>query len=267
MVDLSADELHKRPVFNEPTPAASSSTSRLQEGIALLDRIAMPLAMLIGYARVSTDDRDTAAQAAALKVAGCERIFREKASGGRWDRPQLQRLLDKLREADGGVVWKLDRPSRSFRDVLMFMEQLKEAGAGFRSLTEAIDTTTTAGRMMMQMVGAFAEFERAMLPERKAESAVDAPSPHYSSKASFSRWFPKAARGSRTPRGCSRFIRQLPHDCWRVRPARCRGSPSAPNNLDGSLPLNPERDTFAIWGGFGLDVHRGNGRATGAGWN
>jgi DNA invertase Pin-like site-specific DNA recombinase len=122
--------------------------------------------MLIGYARVSSNDQDTAAQVAALKAAGCERIFREQASGGRWDRPELHRLLDQLRKGDVLVVWKLDRLSRSLRDVLIIMERLAEAKAGFRSLTEAIDTTTPAGRMMMQMVGSFAEFERAMLRER-----------------------------------------------------------------------------------------------------
>ena len=122
--------------------------------------------MLIGYARVSTEDQDTSAQATALKKAGCERIYREKASGGRWDRPELHRLLDQLRTGDVLVVWKLDRLSRSLRDVLTVMEKIGEAKAGFRSLTEAIDTTTPAGRMMMQMVGAFAEFERAMLRER-----------------------------------------------------------------------------------------------------
>jgi DNA invertase Pin-like site-specific DNA recombinase len=122
--------------------------------------------MLIGYARVSKDEQETAAQVTALKGAGCERIYREKASGGRWDRPELQRLLDNLRKGDVLVVWKLDRLSRSLRDVLTIMERLGDAKAGFRSLTEAIDTTTPAGRMMMQMVGAFAEFERAMLRER-----------------------------------------------------------------------------------------------------
>jgi DNA invertase Pin-like site-specific DNA recombinase len=129
--------------------------------------------MQIGYARVSTDDQDTAAQVAALKSVGCERIYREKASGGRWDRPELHRLLDQLRRGDVLVVWKLDRLSRSLRDVLVIMEELAEAKAGFRSLTEAIDTTTPAGRMMMQMVGAFAEFERAMLKER-TKAGLDA---------------------------------------------------------------------------------------------
>jgi DNA invertase Pin-like site-specific DNA recombinase len=122
--------------------------------------------MLIGYARVSTGEQDTAAQSAALKAAGCELIFREKASGGRWDRPELHKLLNQLRKGDVLVVWKLDRLSRSLRDVLTIMDRIQEKKAGFRSLTEAVDTTTPAGRMMMQMVGAFAEFERAMLKER-----------------------------------------------------------------------------------------------------
>jgi DNA invertase Pin-like site-specific DNA recombinase len=129
--------------------------------------------MLLGYARVSTNDQETATQVAALKAVGCERIYREKASGGRWDRPELHRLLDQLRKGDVLVVWKLDRLSRSLRDVLTIMERLGEASAGFRSLTEAIDTTTPAGRMMMQMVGAFAEFERAMLRER-TKAGLDA---------------------------------------------------------------------------------------------
>src|SRR5437764_8863818 len=88
--------------------------------------------MLIGYARVSTNDQETAAQVAALKAVGCERIYREKASGGRWDRPELHRLLDHLRKGDVLVVWKLDRLSRSLRDVLTIMERLGDAKAGFR---------------------------------------------------------------------------------------------------------------------------------------
>ena len=129
--------------------------------------------MLIGYARVSTQDQDTAVQIAALNKAGCERIFQEKASGGRWDRPELHRLLGQLRKGDVLVVWKLDRLSRSLKDVLSLMEKIDHAGAGFRSLTEVIDTTSPAGRMMMQIVGTFAEFERAMLRER-TRSGLDA---------------------------------------------------------------------------------------------
>jgi DNA invertase Pin-like site-specific DNA recombinase len=85
--------------------------------------------MLIGHARVSTNDQDATTQASALKAAGCERIFREKATVGRWNRPALQRLLDHLRKGDVLVVWKLDRLSRSLRDVLTIMERIQEANA------------------------------------------------------------------------------------------------------------------------------------------
>jgi DNA invertase Pin-like site-specific DNA recombinase len=123
-------------------------------------------AMLLGYARVSTDEQDTGAQVAALQAAGAGRIFTERASGGRWDRPELHRMLDQVRTGDVVVVWKLDRLSRSLRDLLNLMDGLEAAGAGFRSLTEAIDTTTAAGRMMMQVIGAFAQLERDMVRER-----------------------------------------------------------------------------------------------------
>src|SRR5258708_789065 len=121
----------------------------------------------LGYARVSKgDEQNNALQTKALKAAGCRRLFEETASGGRWDRPELHRVLDQLREGDTVVVWKLDRLSRSLKDVLHVMDRIASAGAGFRSITENIDTTTPADRMMMQMVGAFAEFERAMIRER-----------------------------------------------------------------------------------------------------
>src|SRR5258707_4487805 len=109
--------------------------------------------MQIGYARVSKiDQQDTRAQVKALKEAGCKRIYQENASGGRWDRPQLHKALEQLRDGDVFVVWKLDRLSRSLKDLLNVLERIREAGAGFRSLTESIDTTTSAWRMMLQMV-------------------------------------------------------------------------------------------------------------------
>lgn len=111
-------------------------------------------------------EQNNALQTKALKAAGCRCLFEETASGGRWDRPELHRLLDQLREHDTVVVWKLDRLSCSLKDVLHIMERIANAGAGFRSITENIDTTTQAGWMMIQMVGAFAEFERAMIRER-----------------------------------------------------------------------------------------------------
>lgn len=123
--------------------------------------------MIFGYSRVSKgEDQNAALQLRAFKTARVEKVFQEKASGGRWDRPVLHRMLDQLRKGDVVVVWKLDRLSRSLKDLLVIMERIKQAGAGFKSLTEAIDTTTPAGRMMMQMVGSFAEFEREMIRER-----------------------------------------------------------------------------------------------------
>src|SRR5271170_8109376 len=121
----------------------------------------------IGYARVSrTEGQDLTPQVDALQAAGCRRIHEERASGGRWDRPELTRLLGWLTAGDVLVVWKLDRLSRSLKDLLLILERIGVVGAGFRSLTESIDTTVPAGRMMMQMLGAFAEYEREMVKER-----------------------------------------------------------------------------------------------------
>ena len=123
--------------------------------------------MIFGYSRVSKgDDQNAGLQIKAFKESGVEKTFRETASGGRWDRPVLHKMLDQLREGDVVVVWKLDRLSRSLKDMLVIMERIDQAGAGFKSLTESIDTTSAAGRMMMQMVGSFAEFEREMIRER-----------------------------------------------------------------------------------------------------
>jgi len=97
--------------------------------------------LLLGYARVSKgDDQNNAMQIEALKVASCKRLFEETASGSRWDRPELQRLLDQLRGGDTLVVWKLDRLSRSLKGLLHIMERISNAGAGFLSITENIDT-------------------------------------------------------------------------------------------------------------------------------
>lgn len=123
--------------------------------------------MEIGYARVSRgDSQDLDPQLRALTDAGCDPIYREEASGGQADRPELARAIGALQPGDVFVVWKLDRLSRSLRDLLFTLETITAAGAGFRSVTEAIDTTTAPGRLMTQMLGAFAEFERAMIRER-----------------------------------------------------------------------------------------------------
>ncbi len=130
--------------------------------------------MLLGYGRISKgDDQNDELQVQALQNVGCDRIFSEVASGGRWSRPELHRMMDQLRPNDVVIVWKLDRLSRSLKDLLLLIEKIDAAQAGFRSLTESIDTTTPGGRMMMQMLGTFAEFERAMIRER-TKAGLDA---------------------------------------------------------------------------------------------
>lgn len=131
--------------------------------------------MLIGYARVSRGDhQDPAHQLAALAAAGCEPVFVEEASGGPGERLELAKALAALTSGDVLAVWKLDRLGRSLADLLFTLERIERAGAGFRSLTEAIDTTTPAGQMMMQMLGAFAEFEREMIRERTMHGLAQA---------------------------------------------------------------------------------------------
>jgi len=122
--------------------------------------------MKIGYARVSTDKQDTLIQIDALTAAGCATIYSETASGGRFDRIELHKLLDSVQRGDIVVVYKLDRLSRSLHDLLKILQQLADKGGQFVSLTEKIDTTTAAGRMLMQIIGAFAEWERNMIIER-----------------------------------------------------------------------------------------------------
>ena len=174
----AASRFHKQPFMKGRDAALSERAGDFQKPLSKLNGKASGLrkvGMLIGYARVSKgDDQSTAAQRRALTEAGCERLFEEAASGGRWERPQLHRMLDQLRAGDVLVVWKLDRLSRSLKDLLHILEKVDAAGAGFRSLTESIDTTTPAGRMMMQMVGSFAEFERAMIRERTNAGLAEA---------------------------------------------------------------------------------------------
>jgi DNA invertase Pin-like site-specific DNA recombinase len=123
--------------------------------------------MLYGYARVSTQEQETHAQTDALAKAGVGFIFSEKRSGGSTiGRPELEKMLRVLRPGDTVVVYKLDRIARSLKDLLRIIERIEEKGAQFRSLTESIDTTTPAGRMLFHMVGAFAEFERELIRER-----------------------------------------------------------------------------------------------------
>ena len=120
----------------------------------------------MGYARVSTSDQDVSLQLDALKAAGCLKVFKDKASGSLDRRPQLDRLLDQLRPGDTIVVWRLDRLGRSLRNLIELVERLDKEGVGFRSLTESIDTTTAGGKLIFQIFGALAEFERSLIRER-----------------------------------------------------------------------------------------------------
>lgn len=122
--------------------------------------------MLIGYARVSSDDQNLDLQRDALKRAGCERIYEEKVSGGKADRPQLLRLLESLRSGDTLVVWRLDRLGRSLKHLIETVEKLEAMGVGFRSVTESIDTTTSGGKLVFHIFAALAEFERTLIRER-----------------------------------------------------------------------------------------------------
>ena len=122
--------------------------------------------MLVGYARVSTQDQDANLQVDALVAAGCEKIFTEKASGAKRDRPELAATLTYARQGDTIVVWKLDRLARSLKQLIETVEALEERGVGFRSLTETIDTTSAGGRLVFTIFAGLAEFERSIIKER-----------------------------------------------------------------------------------------------------
>lgn len=130
--------------------------------------------MIIGYARVSTEDQHLDAQIAALKTAGAERIFAEKISGTKKSRPELDRLIEQLRDGDVVVVTKYDRLSRSLQDLLSIVEAVGTQGAGFRSLAEDIDTTTSAGRLVFHVFASIAQFERERISERTKEGLAAA---------------------------------------------------------------------------------------------
>ncbi len=131
--------------------------------------------MKIGYARVSTTDQNLELQLTALKEAGCGRIYQEKISGAKRERPELQRLLDQLRPDDVVVVWKLDRLARSTQHLLELVELIKIADASFCSLSEPwADTTSHAGKMIMTVFAGIAEFERDLIRERTGAGRVAA---------------------------------------------------------------------------------------------
>lgn len=121
---------------------------------------------LVGYARVSSTEQNLDLQRDALSAAGCERIFEDKASGAKTERPGLDAALDYVRAGDTLVVWRLDRLGRSLPHLITTAGHLEERGIGFKSLQEAIDTTTSGGKLIFQIFGALAEFERNVIRER-----------------------------------------------------------------------------------------------------
>jgi DNA invertase Pin-like site-specific DNA recombinase len=122
--------------------------------------------MLIGYARVSTTDQTLALQQDALEKAGCERIFTDTASGAKSERVGLDEALSHLRKGDTLVVWRLDRLGRSLKHLIETITSLNDRKIGFKSITEAIDTTTSGGKLIFHIFGALAEFERDIIRER-----------------------------------------------------------------------------------------------------
>lgn len=122
--------------------------------------------MLIGYARVSTDDQNLDLQRDALKHVGCSQIFEDQISGAKAERPGLTKALEYLRSGDVIIVWRLDRLSRSLKDLIEIVNQLEAKNIGFKSLQESIDTTSTSGRLIFHIFGALAEFERNLIRER-----------------------------------------------------------------------------------------------------
>lgn len=122
--------------------------------------------MLVGYERVSSDDQCLALQRDALLKVGCDRVFSEKISGAKADRPELLAVLAYLRPGDTLVVWRLDRLGRSLKDLLTIVEDLNARGIQFKSLTENIDTTSSGGKLIFSIFGAIAEFERQIIRDR-----------------------------------------------------------------------------------------------------
>jgi len=131
--------------------------------------------MLIGYARVSTQEQNLDLQINALKEINCQKIFTEKASGAQRDRPELKAALEYMRpKEDILVVWKLDRLARSLKQLIETVESLEKAEIGFMSITESINTTTAGGKLIFHIFGALAEFERSIIRDRTVAGLIAA---------------------------------------------------------------------------------------------
>jgi DNA invertase Pin-like site-specific DNA recombinase len=157
------------------TPSTIKGPSpRRSRGFGTVRTVATKHSTLLGYARVSTADQRLDLQLDALAAAGCKKVWTDKLSGARADRPELGRLLDYAREGDTVVVWRLDRLGRSVRHLIGLVGDLDAAGIGLRSLQEGIDTTTPTGRLVFHVFSALAEFERDLIRERSAAGVAAA---------------------------------------------------------------------------------------------
>ena len=122
--------------------------------------------MLVGYARVSSDDQNLALQIDAIEEIGCEHILQDQISGTKAERPYLKQALEYARAGDTLVVWRLDRLSRSSKDLIAMVTQLELEGNNFKSLHESIDTASSSGKLVFHLFGALSEFERKSIRER-----------------------------------------------------------------------------------------------------
>jgi DNA invertase Pin-like site-specific DNA recombinase len=130
--------------------------------------------MKFGYARVSTHEQILDLQIDALRAAGCERIYQEKASGSKAERPELMRMLDQLSTGDTVIIWKLDRLGRSLAHLIKLVSDLEDQGVGLLSLNDPIDTTTPQGRLVFRIFASLAEFERDVIRERTMAGVASA---------------------------------------------------------------------------------------------
>jgi DNA invertase Pin-like site-specific DNA recombinase len=122
--------------------------------------------MLIGYARVSTGDQNLDLQLDALAAIGCAKVFADKASGAKVDRPELLKAIEACKTGDALVVWKLDRLGRSLQHLIVTVTELAERGVGFKTCCDGIDTTTSSGKLVFHIFAALAEFERSLIKDR-----------------------------------------------------------------------------------------------------
>ena len=199
---------------------------------------------LIGYARVSTRAQDLALQLDALERAGCERVYKDVGSGTIRRRPQLDACLDYLRAGDTLVVWRLDRLGRSLRHLVELVGDLQEREIAFRSLTEAIDTNTPAGRLQLHLFAALAEFERELIRERATAGREAArargrlggrPNADHAGEA---RRRPSDARARRADDGADRaHARRGPLDALRAPRPHSRARRAARRGCVGACPL------------------------------